>query len=78
LKTATDPLVEVLFGRKNYHYRLELDGEKPEVVYKERNFTISVLLIDKEREKVINCKYLVTQQTWCTFVSESATPTESG
>ena len=43
-----EPLVERMFGKKNYKYRLELTGEAPTLIYKERNINIPVQLKNKK------------------------------
>jgi len=46
--TPADPLVQTLFGKKRYQYRLELQEEVPATIYKERNLNISVVLKNKQ------------------------------
>lgn len=46
LYNATDSLTNVLFGQKQYQYRLVLNGEFANTLYKERNFACSIKLID--------------------------------
>jgi len=43
-----DPLVEHIFGRKAYYYRLELIDRLPDMLYKEKNFDVKVRLVNKE------------------------------
>lgn len=44
----------MLFGASSYKYKLVVDGEFPETLYKERNFNCSVKLIDLETGKDLN------------------------
>ena len=44
---TADPLVQGLFGKKTYLYKLELEGEFSSTIYKERNINISVVLKNK-------------------------------
>lgn len=46
--TLVDPLVEKMFGRKRYQYKLQLQGEVPSVIYKERNINIAVTLTNQD------------------------------
>lgn len=50
----TEPLVEQLFGKKKYEYKLQLVGNPPETIYKERNINLSVELVTLNDEKVLN------------------------
>jgi hypothetical protein len=45
--TLVDPLVEKMFGPKRYQYKLQLQGDTPSVIYKERNINISVTLTNQ-------------------------------
>ena len=49
-----DPLLECLFGRKTYSYRLELVDELPEMLYKEKNFNVRVKLVNIEKQRIMN------------------------
>ena len=44
---SADPLTRQLFGNSTYKYQLVLDCPVPETLYKERNFNLSVKLIEK-------------------------------
>lgn len=54
----SEPLVEQLFGKKRYEYRLRLTGDLPETIYKERNINIGVELVNMENERVLNSNIL--------------------
>ena len=43
---TSDPLTHQLFGPQEYKYRLVVDGEFPNTLYKERNFALNVKLVD--------------------------------
>jgi hypothetical protein len=43
---TSDKLTRRLFGSCSYRYRLALDSTFPDVLYKERNFNVSVRLVD--------------------------------
>jgi hypothetical protein len=49
-----DPLIDQLFGKKTYRYRLALAEEIPSTLYKERNFNLKVKLIDQENNTIMN------------------------
>lgn len=57
-RTKADCLVEQLFGKKKYDYKLRLTGAPPETIYKERNINIGVELVTMENEKVLNSNIL--------------------
>ena len=45
-----------LFGEREYLYNLDLEHNATDgVLYKERNFGISVKLVDEEGDRVRNC-----------------------
>jgi len=43
---TTDKLTHRLFGSCSYKYKLALDGSFPDILYKERNFSLSLRLVD--------------------------------
>ena len=43
---TSDKLTKTLFGENQYKYKLVLNEKFPETLYKERNFNISVKLVD--------------------------------
>ena len=43
---TSDSLTKVLFGQKQYLYKLVLNGDFANTLYKERNFGCSIKLID--------------------------------
>jgi hypothetical protein len=51
-------MLEKLFGTKEYRYCLELVEPLPEVFYKERNFNMSIKLVDFEGTKIMNSNVL--------------------
>ena len=46
--------MEQVFGKKNYKYKLSLDQEMPEFLYKERNFNLEVKLTDASGQPIRN------------------------
>lgn len=65
------PLLTQMFGNKKYQYRLELSEPLPSTIFKERNINISLNLIDKNNQKVLNCKPYSIQPTSFIFALES-------
>lgn len=63
-------LLTQMFGNKKYQYRLELQEPIPSTIFKERNINISVNLIDKNSQKVLNCKLFSIQPTLSTSALE--------
>ena len=60
------PLTEKMFGKeKKYRYRLELDEEIPEVLYRDRNFSLKVRLVDQSNHKVMNINAVTLQLDIC-------------
>ena len=53
--------MEGVFGKKNYKYKLSLEQEMPEFLYKERNFNLEVKLTDANNQPIRNgtffCKF---------------------
>ena len=49
-----DSLVQDVFGQKKYRFKLELEGELPDSLYKERNFNLGVKLTDSSGKPVRN------------------------
>ena len=41
-----DPILEKLFGKKKYRYRMEAVETLPDTIFKERNVNIRVKLVD--------------------------------
>jgi hypothetical protein len=66
------PLLTQMFGNKKYQYKLELQEPIPSTIFKERNINISLKLIDKNSQKVLNCKFFSIQPTLSTSVWEFA------
>ena len=58
---ALSPLVEELFGKKKYSYRLELVEELANPIFKERNINLSVRLVNLNGEKILNCSHSLIQ-----------------
>ena len=46
--------MEGVFGKKNYKYKLSLEQEMPEFLYKERNFNLEVKLTDANNQPIRN------------------------
>jgi len=59
---SSDKTLKQLFGDRQYRYRLKLKGKFPLVIYKERNITLSMELVDNEGKLVLNCMDIVMQQ----------------
>jgi hypothetical protein len=56
-------VIRKLFGEKKYKYRLKLKHKLPLIIYKERNMTLSVELIDELGQPVMNGISYPTQPT---------------
>lgn len=51
---TSDSLTKQLFGEAGYKYKLALDGEFSTTLYKERNFSLNLKLVDLESGKKLN------------------------
>lgn len=67
-----------MFGEKDYEYHLELQGEIPTTIFKERNINIPLGLVDRNGQRVLNCKTFFTQPTSSTSALECVMPTDNG
>lgn len=60
------PLTEKMFGKeKKYRYRLKLGEEIPDVLYRDRNFSLKVRLVDHSKQKVMNTDAVTLQVGIC-------------
>lgn len=77
-ESTVNPLISQLFGKKKYQYKLQLQGELPNTIFKERNINISVNLTDSKGEKILNCNYYLIQPTSSIYVWEFVIQTVNG
>jgi hypothetical protein len=56
-------LIQWLFGEKLYRYKLKLRHKFPTTIYKERNISLSVELLDEKQKLVMNCRSFPMQPT---------------
>lgn len=47
-------LMENIFGKKEYTYKLAYDGKFPKILFKQRNISLKILLKNMLGENVIN------------------------
>jgi hypothetical protein len=78
LMNPSQPLLTKLFGARKYQYKLQLDQEFPNTIFRERNINITVKLSDSNSEKVLNCKLLLIQQILSIFVWGSVMQMDAG
>lgn len=71
-------MITQLFGKKKYHYKLQLQEPAPTTIFKERNINISVNLVDMNNEKIMNCKSFSIQPTSSIFAWEFVMLMENG
>lgn len=67
-----------MFGKKKYRYRLQINGDTPSLIYKERNINISVQLINKETEKILNSNIIHLCLGLCDSNGEWVTENKAG
>lgn len=52
-----DPMINKVFGKHNYKYELKLSEGFDKTLYKERNFKLTIKLIDSKGDVIINSTY---------------------
>jgi hypothetical protein len=52
---AREPVIGKLFGDRQYKYKLKLRHKLPTTIYKERNISLAVELLDQDNKLVMNC-----------------------
>lgn len=60
---SAEPLIQRLFGEKLYRYKLKLRHKFPTTIYKERNISLNVELLDESQKLVMNCTSFPMQPT---------------
>lgn len=60
---SNESLIQRLFGEKLYRYKLKLRHKFPTTIYKERNISLNVELLDDKQKLVMNCRSFLMQPT---------------